>query len=313
MGNYQRVTDVAAGQTGAISLHQLQSLGIDHNTIQRWLGSGRLQRSLTAFVLPGAPPSWRRDLMCAVLAGGPGAVAGHRSAASLWGFNGCRSRRVEIVVPRWDRRVTEGLNVHESRVIRQRDRDQIQGIPVTTPTFTLLEMARYTSDSRLGIIIDDAATKGLTTYESVQRRFAQTARRGRSGTARLRRVLLGRPGGTVAPGSPLELMVEQLLVDRGLPAPHRQFAVSAERSQYSLDLAWPDERFGIECDGFKHHSTPSSLDRDETRRNDLQSVGWMINNATWKIATQEPDRLASQVRQILNVRRPKSPIPPVLA
>ena len=56
--------------------------------------------------------------MAAVLAGGPGAVLSHRSAAALWGMRGASGGRVEITVPRKLGR-RSGIRAHRALLPRR--------------------------------------------------------------------------------------------------------------------------------------------------------------------------------------------------
>src|SRR5687768_12281231 len=89
----------AALQYGLITWHQLRAAGVPSSTISRWVRAGRLVRvQPQVYLIVGTPPSWEQDLLAAVVAAGPGAVASHRAAAKLWGL--VDDAPVEITVPR---------------------------------------------------------------------------------------------------------------------------------------------------------------------------------------------------------------------
>lgn len=89
----------AALQYGLITWHQLRAAGVPSSTISRWVRAGRLVRvQPQVYLIVGTPPSWEQDLLGAVLAAGPGAVASHRAAAKLWGL--ADDAPVEVTVPR---------------------------------------------------------------------------------------------------------------------------------------------------------------------------------------------------------------------
>jgi hypothetical protein len=68
----------------------------------RWRAAGP-----GVYRIAGTPVTWRSHLLAAVLAGGPGAVASHRSAGALHGLDGCRPGVPEVSVPRGRRYLTE--------------------------------------------------------------------------------------------------------------------------------------------------------------------------------------------------------------
>ena len=72
------------------------------------------------YLLAGVPRSWSQALYAGVVAGGPGAVASHSSAARLWGFAYWPDAGFEITVPRGRGLCLEGIRVpvHASRSVR---------------------------------------------------------------------------------------------------------------------------------------------------------------------------------------------------
>ena len=59
----------------------------------------------------GVPETWRQALMAACLAWGDGAVVSHIAAAALWGLVGFEPGRVELSVPRMQRRARGHLEI----------------------------------------------------------------------------------------------------------------------------------------------------------------------------------------------------------
>src|SRR5262249_26529444 len=84
------------------------------------------------FRAPGVAPTWRGDVRAAVLAGGPGAAASHRSAAAFDDLPGGRLDLVEVSCLRWDRARRAAVIVHESRRLNPDDIRFVDRIAVTT-------------------------------------------------------------------------------------------------------------------------------------------------------------------------------------
>ena len=247
------------------------------------------------------PQTWEHSLLCAVLASGPGAAVSHRSATGIWRLHRYRSGVVDITVVRWGRRTAEGWKVHESLDLPSRDLTVHRGIPVTTPTRTLIDVARYIPARRLGAMVDDAVVRELTSYEDLHLRFSELARRGRDGIATMREVLEDRPCGTVAPDSAFELDVFKDVKRLG-PEPVMHHRVQAEGMEYVLDIAWPEFKIAVECDGFRFHRTPEQLEWDDRRRNVLALHGWIVLHETWTRRRREPRGLLGEVGDALRSR-----------
>src|SRR6185295_17101171 len=76
---------LARAQHGVISRDQLLGLGYSRRAIQHREAKGRLHPVRRGVFAVGRPHLTRYgDWMAAVLAGGPGAVVSHHSAAALW-------------------------------------------------------------------------------------------------------------------------------------------------------------------------------------------------------------------------------------
>ncbi|MGH2868570.1 MAG: hypothetical protein ACRDNK_13515, partial [Solirubrobacteraceae bacterium] len=98
---------------------QLEKLGLGRGVVQHRLRTGRLVRVHHNVYSLGAP---RREPIAraaaAVLAGGPGAVLSHESAAALWGLRKRWPDPPEITVMT-DRRPS-GIGVHTSKTLTAR-------------------------------------------------------------------------------------------------------------------------------------------------------------------------------------------------
>jgi predicted transcriptional regulator of viral defense system len=135
-----QVAELARRQHGVVERQQLVALGLSLDAIDHRVECGRLLRLHRGVYAVGHRKLTGLGVwMAAVLAAGPGAVLSHRSAGALWGVRAWSGRRVEIAVPR-RRRVRDGLVLHETQ-LPEDERDEHEGIPVTTPARTLLDLA----------------------------------------------------------------------------------------------------------------------------------------------------------------------------
>lgn len=300
---FDEVAALARQQYGTITRAQMHRLGISDRRIEGLVHAGVIDRSARGvYVLAGREPTWRQRIAVALHVGGPLAVASHRTAAALWRLDRFRPGHVEVTSPWHGARTGTSTTLHRSLVLPDRDRTVIDRLIVTSPTRTLVDMGRYVGAARLGSMIDDAVRRELTSYEDLGHRCAELGRSGRNGIATVRAALAQRPGGAPVPGSPLETEVHQLVVRAGLPEPVAQHRVDCGEITYVLDLAWPDELFAIECEGFRFHRTPDQLDRDDRRSNELGLRGWLVQFATWNMLRDEPSRIVDDARRALQMR-----------
>src|SRR2546426_12820009 len=105
---------VAERQHGLAHRRQLLAAGVTRARLEHALARGELERVLPeVYRLPGAPRTWRQDVMAAVLDAGPGAAASHRTAAVLLAVAHRDAKRlVEITVERQPTARIPGVIVH---------------------------------------------------------------------------------------------------------------------------------------------------------------------------------------------------------
>ena len=92
------------------------------------------------------------------------------------------------------------------------------------------------------------------------------------------------------------------LVVAGLPSPVLQHLVDCGATTYLLDLAWPEPRVAVECDGFRFHRTPDQLEWDDRRQSELALRGWLVLRVTWRQFHHDPYDLIARVRAALTGR-----------
>src|SRR4051794_4711046 len=180
------IAALAARQHGLVSHAQLGELGVGDGAIKHRVAVGRLHRIHRGVYAVGHR-ALRREArwMAAVLAAGPGAALSHRSAAELWGIRNGSRARIDVSVPR-HRRSTSRLEGHV--VEMQCDEVTVEdGIRVTTPARTLLDLATVVSPQHLKAAFDEAEVRRLTSPTSLDALVSRYA--GRRGTRAIRSIL----------------------------------------------------------------------------------------------------------------------------
>lgn len=292
-----QVAAVAREQDGLITAADLSALGIKTRRIESWRTNGRLERVMPGvFRLGGAPSSRHQRLSTAVLWGGTDALASHRSAGDLWGFDGMNPAKPEITVPISTHKRSSLVVVHQTRMPLTERRAR-SGIPTTTPERTIIDLAGSLRSEQMEIAFESARRERVLTIESVTRALAAAAPRGRDGTAALQ-TLLTDIGGEPPCESALEVITARLLRTSDLPKPKRQVEVRAFGRTYRLDFAWPHARMALECDGKRWHE--AAFERDRRRWSAIgAATGYRIVWATWMRVKQEPDQLVAELRDAL--------------
>src|SRR5262249_50605589 len=94
--------------------------------------------------------------MAATLACGPAATLSHGSAGTLWGFGSERGGLIDVSVPTTAPRNRPGIRVHRRLALRPDDLTIQEGIPVSSPVRTLVDVATKLTLSRLERTVNEA-------------------------------------------------------------------------------------------------------------------------------------------------------------
>ena len=251
------------------------------------------------FRVAGAPLPWQGAVLAACWAGGFRAAASHRSAAALWDLPGGRQDLVEITCPRWRRAQHDRLIVHETTRLEWLDLTQCAGVPVTTPERTLLDLGAVCSPRVVDMAIDAALRKDLTDARVLAAVLGRVGRRGRNGTATLRRLLAERVPENRKAESPAETRLGQVLRAHGLPEPVLQHEIwDGPRFVARVDAAYPQWRIAIEYESYQEHTGKAALVRDNARRNEIVALRWNPVGATAQDLAEGGHRLCAAIRRI---------------
>ncbi len=273
-----RLARLTRRQHGLLTSAQAKAAGVSAESTRWRVRVGLWTRVVPGvFAVGGTPDTWRRRTMAAVLAAGPGAVASHTTAAALYGLSRCGFKRVEITVAKGRSHRSRLAVVHETAHLTRHDVTSIDGIPVTRPARTLVDLAGCVARAVLEEAVDDSLVRRLTSLDRLVRRAEALGGPGRTGTIVLAEVLAAWSHGDMAE-SVAEVRLVRRLVANGLPEPKLQHEVhdTAGRFVARLDLAYPGDRVGLEMNGFRWHATPLAYARDQERLRRLAALGWLF-------------------------------------
>jgi hypothetical protein len=253
------------------------------------------------YIAAGAPLTRKGALLAACWAGGFRAAASHRSAAALWELAGGRKSMVEIICPRWRRARHDGIVVHETKVLDAADIAVVEGIPVTTPERTLLDLGAVCHASVVEMALDKAENRGLVTRARIEETLGRLSKPGRNGAGTLRRLLESHGSRRRPPESEMETMLIQCLRRNGWPEPVPQHVIRQARSFVArVDAAYPQWRIAIEYQSDAHHGGQNARYRDNERRLRVIAAGWFPVEATLPDVRSGGSKLCAALRAARN-------------
>lgn len=179
--------------------------------------------------------------------------------------------------------------LHRTDVLDARDLRTRDGLRVTAPARTLLDLA----------VIDGPAFTRALNKALVHRMVpphdleAALAER-RRGTARLRAALDAGPSPT---RSVLERRFLALVRDAGLPRPETTVRVG----RFEVDALWRTQRLIVELDGCGAHSARAAFEADRVRDAEHQAAGYRTLRVTWRRLVERPSRVVADLSAALAV------------
>jgi very-short-patch-repair endonuclease len=283
----RRVIALAARQHGVITRAQLISLGMSAPQITRRLKAGSLRQLYRGVYLVGTAPPGAQEL-AAVFACSPSAFASHHTGAKLHSLPlPAPPTSVHItVIGRSVKR--PGIIVHRVRALPADETWKLDGIPVTSPARTIVDLAPSLGSEPLEQLIAEACARNADTrsqLETLLRRYP-----GRPGVPAITG-LLHQPHGPAFTRSRAERLLLRLLREAELPAPQ----ANAKLLGYEVDLLWEELKLVGEFDSHAFHAARPKRERDSLRDQDLIRRGYAVIRITWNQLTRRPTALLARI------------------
>jgi hypothetical protein len=186
---------------------------------------------------------------------------------------------MEVTVAR-NARSHSGIRVHRAL---QLDMGTCDGVPVTSPARTLLDISRTASARELEAAVNEALVQDLVRPDQIQR------------SPRIRRLLELQAGPGVT-----RLEAEKRLHELIRAAKLPPGLANARVAGWEVDRYWPEKGVAIEVDSFKFHGkTPRAFRNDRAKEEDIERARIRLIRVTWWQITEEPLALAARLARLL--------------
>jgi len=285
----ERIAALARRQHGVVTRSQLLELGLLAGAVRRRARSGRLRRFHRGVYLAGPIEPPRAREMAAVLACGPHAWLSHRSAALVRGWIAIHveAAPVDIIVAGSHSADRPGIRVRRVSRLEPEEREEIDGIRVTAPGRTLVDLASVASIRELEGAVAMAERQRLVARSDLETLLVRY--RGRPGLRALRAVLT-EPGGPALTRSEAEATFLTLIRKARLPAPETNVLIEG----YEVDFFWRLQRIAVEVDGYRYHGSRPQFEKDHRRATELAAHGIHVISLSWRQIVE--DGVATAVR-----------------
>lgn len=297
------VVRLAAGQHGAVTQQQLTDGGVSPSTISRRAAAGMLRSVAKGiYVVPAIENE--NSLLAAGLLRNATAVASHRSAARLHAMNISDRGFAEITVERGRTHTMSGVTIHETRWLPDADTMTLNGLRLTTPARTLIDLHAVLGFEHYQRVVKDQLTVGIPTAPRFVACHCALARRGRNGTTAVRNLIADLIDDQPFVASELEWRLYNELSERGIHYLRRQFAPPWYNGVEGIvDFADPVGQTIVEADGRSFHQL--ELDRRRDRARDREAIlhGWQPLRYGWHEIVHNTEATMDELVTILEQRR----------
>jgi very-short-patch-repair endonuclease len=289
------IADLARRQYGVVTRAQLRALGLTDSGVAARCRRGALHglhRGVYAVghtVLVG-----RARWMAAVLACGRNAVLSHAAAAALWDLQRSEATIVDVTLPGTGGRPRrKGIRIHRARNLDGRTTVR-EGIPVTTPGRTILDLAATLDRRGIERLLDRAEHQRLGDVLSLD--ALARAHAGHRGAHQLLTTLQDHDPGTTLTKSELEERFFALCRSAGLPKPAK---LNDHVEAFEADFIFKSERVLVETDSWQHHRSRASFEQDRCRDAIHAAAGWRTLRFTYRQIENEPAVVEAALRAAL--------------
>jgi predicted transcriptional regulator of viral defense system len=286
------VSDLAGRQWGVVSVAQLRALGAGRSAITRRVQAGQLHRLFPGVYAVGHATLGREGRrLAAVLACGPDAVLSHRTAASHWELLRTDQTRIDVTALR-GRHGAPGIRLHRTRSLDAQDTTNHEGIPITSVSRTLLDLAATARATELERALAQAERLQLYDHRAITDLIARS--NGHRGTRVLAQATTREAKWT---RNEWEAAFLELIRQAGLPEPQTNDAFHApDHGHCEPDYHWPAHQVIVETDGWDTHRTRKAFRDDRAKDAALTASGYRVLRFT---RDDDPELAIKRVRALL--------------
>jgi very-short-patch-repair endonuclease len=301
----------ASRHHGIVCGQRAAEVGITRYALDHRVDRGELVRLAPGvFRMRDHPATWESRASAALIEAGPGSALGFRSAArlhKLWRYR--EASQVEIVKKRGGSHKALLGRLVEASLLDADNVIEIDGFPCTSLARTIFDLLgdpdhrplrspaakQWHEDQMMAVVNDAMRYHGLTVLVELVL-LASIGRRGRPGTALVRKIFKNLGADYVPDESQVESVFSALLRRTDLPPPVKQFkVVDAAGLVGFVDFAWPALMLLVEVDSRLHHG-PLDRRADAERDRRLRARGYEVLRVEWTDLVMKPDAVLRRLR-----------------
>jgi very-short-patch-repair endonuclease len=287
---------LADKQFGCVHRRQLRAAGFG----RRWLRA-RVKQGLAhllhsqVVVLRKPPWDWETYAFAAVLQLKGDAVLAGAAAAYVWKICDEPPAAVDVLLAERGARDLENVTIHRVSGLEKRDVRWRNGLPVTSPARTLVDLAASATEAELESALAMARRKGLLRDHELSDVIARVPPK-KPGLWRLQALRERPPETLAATRSRYERLFRELLKSANLPGPQ----VNHPLQRHECDFVFEAFKLIVEVDGWAFHK--DRWKQDAARDARLAAGGYTVIRIPATRLDDEPLAVIAELAAALAVR-----------
>jgi very-short-patch-repair endonuclease len=264
--------------------------GCTNRQVEQVLAKGEARRLHLGVYLLGPMLTHHAQAMAAVLACGPAALVSHRSAAYLNRLLPLPAQPdpIDVTVTQGRAGRQRGIRVHRTTTLRHHERRDLDGIPITAPLRTVIDLASCCEEAELEAAVAESFARGQVNKGMLLRAVDELP--GRRGLTKLRSLLAAERRPSRLRSNP-ERVLRRLLLAAGVDG----FETNVRAGPWEVDFLFRAIGLVVEVDAYATHSSPWAFERDRRKTADLEDRGLAVHRVTDGQLEREPGATVSGI------------------
>lgn len=296
------IISAAEQRNGIVLIEDLNRLGISAGMRYHLIREGAIRpvHRGVVFALGHATLDIATEIAAACWAV-PDSWASGNTAAEYWGLRRIPRGRIELSTHQRKNPRLSGVRIRRTNLADIDVVHLVTGGVVSSPSQTLFEIAHETDDRTLASAFEDCVNRQLASVAEVRAFGSKAIKMGRPGSARFRRVILGRPDELPIAMSHAELLLAVALESEEAGWKRQHLLRLPGGSAAFIDLARPDIMLGVEVDGGLHDSS-SAVHSDKHRDLAAAELGWQTLRPTTEDIEQNLKAVVTRILAVSKIR-----------
>lgn len=228
----------------------------------------------------------------------PRAVVSHEAAALMHGFVGFSSEVPVVTVHASTTHVLEGVVVHRNTDLKAAHTEGHGNLVVTNRLRTIVDLSYQIGYDKTAKLLDRGVRKGWFSHGDVVAMWQELGRRGKPGSANLRRYVNERRANPTAHS---KQVVREAFHQAGISLDRVRVEVPWEEGHF-FDLASQEARVGVRLTGRRSHH--EQVDQHATQITVAEEHGWTLIHLSNTDIAKRLDTVVFEIKDQLAAREP---------